>query len=217
MFNRLKERIKKNLIDSYGLRPLYDLSHGGALFNEGWLRSFFTKKPVDSQDNPIPWLTYPALHFIKSRLSPDFAVFEYGCGGSTLWWASLVKEVVSVEHDVDWYRQIKAQIPANVTLFNIPLERGEEYSKKVSEYSQKFDIIVIDGRDRVNCAKNAVRALKPNGVFIWDNSEREEYIEGYNFLFSNGFKRLDFFGMGPINLYSWGTSIFYREENVFGI
>lgn len=217
MFNRLKERIKLKLIDSYGLRPLYDLCHWGALFDEGWLRSFFAKQSVDSQNNPIPWITYPALHFIKNRLSSDFSVFEYGCGGSTLWWATVVKEVVSVEHDADWYEQIKTQIPPNVTIFNIPLERGGNYSKKISEYDQKFDIIVIDGRDRVNCAKNALKALKSTGIIVWDNTERDEYSEGYEFLQKNGFKRIDFFGMSPINLYCSATSVFYRRENVFGI
>ena len=48
-------------------------------------------------------------------------------------------------------------------------------------------------------------------------TDRVIYQEGYEFLLTNGFKRLDFWGMGPINPYSWCTSIFYRKENCLEI
>ena len=37
-------------------------------------------------------------------------VFEYGSGGSTLFWISRVQEVVSVEHDTSWYSNMKKQL-----------------------------------------------------------------------------------------------------------
>ncbi|HAY39752.1 MAG TPA: FkbM family methyltransferase, partial [Desulfobacteraceae bacterium] len=84
-------------------------------------------------------------------------------------------------------------------------------------YKDIFNIIVIDGRDRVNCAKNSLKALKGDGVIIWDNSEREYYQEGYSYLIQNGFRRLDFEGLGPIGIREWCTSIFYRDNNCFEI
>lgn len=36
-------------------------------------------------------------------------VFEYGSGGSTLFWISRVQEVISVEHDNSWYLIMKKQ------------------------------------------------------------------------------------------------------------
>ena len=37
-------------------------------------------------------------------------VFEYGSGGSTMFWISRVLEVNSVEHDLSWYTNMKKQL-----------------------------------------------------------------------------------------------------------
>ena len=79
-----------------------------------------------------------------------------------------------------------------------------------------FDIIVIDGRHRVLCARYALEALKPDGIIVWDNTDRDRYREGYAYLESQGFQRRDFDGMGPINNFAWRTSIFYRPGNFLG-
>ena len=93
----------------------------------------------------------------------------------------------------------------------------QAYSNSILAYRETFDIIVVDGRDRVECAKNSLQALKPNGVIIWDNSDRPEYEAGYEFLLNKGFKRIDFSGFGPINSRAWCTSVFYRPGNCLGI
>lgn len=38
-----------------------------------------------------------------------------------------------------------------------------------------FDLIIVDGRARVECSINCINKLKPGGVFILDNSERARY------------------------------------------
>lgn len=116
-----------------------------------------------------------------------------------------------------WYEKMKELIPVNAELYHIKLESNGKYSKLISKYNQVFDIIVIDGRDGVNCAKNSLSALKENGVIIWDNSDRDSYEEGYNYLLNSGYKRIDFEGMGPVNETLWCTSIFYKGENCLNI
>jgi hypothetical protein len=54
------------------------LLRNSGLTDEGWFNSYRKKLPVDRRGNPIPWCTYPFIHFIESRLRPDFRVFEYG-------------------------------------------------------------------------------------------------------------------------------------------
>jgi hypothetical protein len=50
------------------------------------------------------------------------------------------------------------------------------YYSKVNEYPDEyFDFVLIDGRARVNCGKNAIDKLKSGGIFILDNSERQRY------------------------------------------
>ncbi len=69
------------------------------LRNAGWFRSFREWRSVDEAGRPLPWLTYAFLHFFEPRLNPDFRMFEYGCGFSTLWYAARVKNIVAVENN----------------------------------------------------------------------------------------------------------------------
>lgn len=210
-------RTVKSYLKKFYLCSSLSLRISGPLRDDGWFRSYREQSSVDVDGNPIPWITYPAIEFIKRRIDKEMSVFEYGCGGSTLWWASRVKEVVSVEHDKDWYDRIVPTIPGNVTLEYIELEYGGDYSKKVSDFNRTFDVIVIDGRDRVNCAINSIPALKSDGIIIWDNSDLKEYAVGCQFLMDNGFKKIEFIGLAPIANWKAETSLFYKKVNCFGI
>ncbi len=183
----------------------------------GWFKSVEEQLPVDRDGNCLPWFTYPAISFLNGKIQSDMTVFEYGSGNSTLWWSQRVSKVISYEHDFGWYSSLKERFPSNVTYRHCDLEYGGKYCKAILGYNERFDIVVIDGRDRVNCAKNSLGALRGNGLIIWDNSDREKYQEGYSYLMQNGFRRLDFEGNGPINTCKWCTSIFYRSNNCFGI
>jgi hypothetical protein len=184
----------------------------GFLRESGWLESYRRRVPM-SATGPLPWFTYSAIAFLEPRLAADLSVFEYGAGFSTLWWAARVKSVASCENDQAWFSRMTADCPANAQLLYEP--RGEGYWQKAAGFSS--DIIVIDGRDRVECAKACLPGLKAGGVIVWDNSDRPRYQPGYDLLKQNGFRRLDFSGMGPVNFTPWVTSVFYRSENCLGI
>jgi hypothetical protein len=62
-----------------------------------------------------------------------------------------------------------------------------------------------------------VEGLSSRGVIVWDNSDRERYQAGYDFLRGSGFRRLDFAGPGPVDFWPWCTSIFYRDHNCLQI
>ena len=205
------------LLKKMDLYSLYSLKKSGPLKDDGWFRSFTEEASIDAEGAPLPWLTYPAIEFIKKRINKDLSVFEYGCGGSTLWWAPRVREVVSVEHDKKWYDKVVSKVPDNVSINHIELVYGGNYSKKITEFKNKFDIIVIDGRDRVNCALNCLDALTLNGVIIWDNSDRPEYSDGYTYLTEHGFNKIEFVGMCPVVNFKTETGIFYRQNNIFNI
>jgi len=183
----------------------------------GWFRSFKQHLPIDIQEVTLPWYTYGAIDFLSKRINPDMAVFEYGSGNSTFWWASHVTRVVSCEHDRQWYDKLKPCLPNNVEYHHFEFKPSGEYSKAILQYDHEFDVIVIDGKDRVLSAKNSLTALKGTGIIIWDNSDRDQYKDGYAWLIKNSFKQLDFSGMGPVNAYGWCTSIFYRSVNCLGI
>jgi hypothetical protein len=186
----------------------------GFLRQSGWLESYRSGVPV-AGGKPLPWFTYAAIAFLDKRVDPELRVFEYGAGYSTLWWASRVKAVVACEGDPDWVQRLREMVPSNVTLFHQAVDRDGDYCRAAARYQS--DVIVIDGRDRVNCAKACLEGLSEGGVIVWDNSDRSRYADGFDFLAARGFRRLDFAGPGPVNFTPWMTSLFYRDHNRLGI
>jgi hypothetical protein len=204
-------------LERYRLYGLYSISKRGYLYEKGWFASVNAKQAIDRHGQPIPWITYPCLSFLEERINREMDIFEYGCGNSTLWWASRVRSVISCEHNPAWYEQTRPLLPKNAELHHVALEYGGAYSQMISRYSEKFDIVFIDGRDRVNCVRNSLTAIKPAGVVILDNSDVAEYAEGISFLLANEFKSLHFTGPGPITAAVWRTTVFYRPNNCLGI
>jgi hypothetical protein len=66
---------------------------------------------LKEKSNPLkdeqPWITFSALDFLEKTLTKDMRVYEYGMGGSTLFFAKRVKEIVSVEHDKKWFNLVE--------------------------------------------------------------------------------------------------------------
>src|SRR4028119_2375277 len=70
----------------------------------------------------LPWISYGAIDFLEGYLKPDMTVYEYGSGGSTLFFASRVARVTSIEHDPLWYSLVQTKLQANsVTNVNLKL------------------------------------------------------------------------------------------------
>lgn len=189
----------------------------GYLFENGWINSYLKKMPVDRAGNPLPWVTYSYLDFIVTRLSDSFDIFEFGSGNSTLWLSRKVNSVVSVEHSPEWYGKVCADMPENCSLLYESLVYGGDYSRTCINQNKNFHLILVDGRDRNNCIKNSIGALHSNGVIVLDDSERINYSEGIDFLISNGFRRIDFWGVSPGLFYRKSTTVFYRNNNCLGI
>ena len=188
------------------------------LRGKGWFISRFLYEPLDIARNPIPWFTYSSIHFISQKLKDNsFRVFEFGSGNSTIWFASRVNFIISIEHDREYYLKIKKKLSSFDNIQYDFRDLTENYSSSILEFNDSFDIIIIDGRQRVDCVRNSLKALKNDGVIIWDNSDRPEYQEGYDFLESNGFKKIDFRGVGPIGHVEWQTTIYYKNDNCFNI
>lgn len=144
-------------------------------------------------------------------------VFEYGSGNSTIWWSKRVKKIVSVEHNEEWYTKLK---DSNINLPNLIFEKLEDnnrYENAILINNELYDVIVIDGRRRVKCARSCIKALKDDGVIIWDDSDRGYYKEGMELLRKNKFKELAVKGIGAMGSGTRQTSIFYREKNCLNI
>ncbi|HEY2580342.1 MAG TPA: FkbM family methyltransferase [Mucilaginibacter sp.] len=199
------------------LRTLLSFNDKGYLDEVGWFNAFDSRSPVDQNGSPIPWVTYSFIDFIKERLSKNHSVFEFGSGNSTYFYARHARKVVSVEHDKAWYDKIIHSKPENAEMIFCELVRDGEYCRTPAGLNEKFDIIIVDGRDRVNCCIQGINALSANGVIVLDDSERDFYKEGVNFLLDSGFKHLSFSGISPGLFYLKSTSVFYKTNNCLGI
>ncbi|MBL7921780.1 MAG: hypothetical protein JNJ40_15810 [Bacteroidia bacterium] len=51
-----------------------------------------------------PWITFQAIDFLNKNLKSTDKVFEYGGGGSTLFFAKRVAEIITVEHNEEWFK-----------------------------------------------------------------------------------------------------------------
>ncbi len=209
----------KKLLRSTPLRfilEIYSLQHE-YLREAGWIRSWSAQGPVDKNGAPIPWLAYPVIDFLEKRLNKELTMFEYGSGNSTIWYSQRIRQITSCENDKAWFAKVEVMLEksdnAQVTL----QESREDYIKEITKYAGQFDVILIDGRWRNECATNCLTALSKHGVIIFDNSDREKYAPGLQFLADADFRRIDFKGMAPLAHHASQTSVFYRSDNVFGI
>jgi hypothetical protein len=195
------------------IEPYVVLLFESSLRERGWFQSY-DSIPQNGSGEPIPWYSYPCIDFLDDRLDPEFRVFEFGSGGSTQWYSNRVKEIVAVEHDSQWAIRVNDWTSSNATI--LQREKQDKYINAV-ETGEPFDIIVIDGEFRNKCAKPAISNLSDGGVIIWEDSYNEDYTDGFNILFQNGFKELPLSGMGPVTGTTQQTSIFYKEGNCLGI
>lgn len=166
-------------------------------------------KCINAAGDPIPWYTYPAIEYIRQLDLSDKTVLEFGSGYSTLFWASRCKKVYAIEDDAKWHSIIAPEAPANVEY--LLLEDRDAYvnaARSIGE--EQFDVIIVDGSHRYQCAENSRPLLNPSGFMILDNSDWRE--ETSRFLRDSDLIEVDMSGFGPINPYTWTTSFYLSRE-----
>lgn len=73
----------------------------------------FRKLKGGTFDYKIPWLAFGAIQFIDSYLDKNMKLFEYGSGGSTIYFSDKVDTIISVEHDEKWFDKVSAYLDKN--------------------------------------------------------------------------------------------------------
>jgi predicted O-methyltransferase YrrM len=143
-------------------------------------------QPRSPLDLELPWFSYAAIDFLDEHLKPTMAVFEYGSGGSTLFFARRAASVVSVEDNPEWFHRVKDRLAEkrviNVSLklcpFNFKDPAGFENSDYLRALStERPDVIVVDGSEewtqvRPICFQLAEKVIRPGGIIIVDDSWR---------------------------------------------
>jgi hypothetical protein len=146
-------------------------------------------------------MTDPEIALFSAQLRTSNFYLEFGCGGSTILAAqSESRFIVSAESDANWiaklkqHETIKTALGAG-TLFLEHIDLGpvrdwgapadeqkikvwpEYYMRPFKKYDYAFDLILIDGRFRINCALTAVVfSVETARVLIHDYELRARYF-----------------------------------------
>lgn len=91
-----------------------------ARFYDRWRRTLGDGKALEPLQAREPWISYPAIAWLRRKIRPGDTVFEWGSGGSTLFFADRARAVVSVEHDPEWHRLVENALEAEA-LTNVDL------------------------------------------------------------------------------------------------
>ena len=135
-----------------------------------------------------PWVDTKALAAISSMVHTDMDVFEWGSGGSTVWFAGRARSVHSVEHDRDWFQDVSDAAShhslCNVWMQLVCTKQSEGELPDWSAYESSclhagclFDIVFVDGRSRVKCFEAALKVIKPGGIILLHDAERPRYAQ----------------------------------------
>ena len=122
-----------------------------------------------------------------------------------------------MEYDEKWLHIVKSQVPENVKLIFQAQDVDGEYCRVISATKDKYDVVIVDGRDRLNCMKQSMSAVSARGVILLDESQIERYQEGIDFAKARGFKALNLEGLKATGTEVDCTTIFYCARNCFDI
>ncbi len=201
-----------------------------------WLRS---RRSHFLLETPSPWLTFDAIEGIRARMADGMRIFEYGSGGSTLFWLQWRVDLCSVEHDPEWHEVVVGKLPpsarmdyrlvrpepfAEHNLRSDPADplayvssddrsRGmgfRRYASQIDEFPDgHFDLVLVDGRARPSCILHAAPKVKPGGLLVLDNADRDYYLARLGETL-RGFARETHFGVGPRDALMWRTDFYVK-------
>lgn len=200
---RLPEWWTANIRPLRALRAIAGVIKGG----HGHWRSARLHRPVDARGDPLPWFTYPAIEFLAQFDFSQKRIFEFGAGNSTLFWGARARAVVSIENDESWHGHLAARVPDNVRLVYVP--QPAAYVSSLGEQEGDFDVIVVDGIERLACSRAATTKLRAGGLVILDNADWHTGCAAI--LRQAGLLQVDLTGFGPVNGYAWTTSFFFHR------
>jgi hypothetical protein len=185
-----------------------------------WYRS----QGASTLERARPWVTFEAARILERRLPRSARVFEYGSGGSTLFFARRGDRVVSVEHDRTWFEEVRSAVAGlpgvEVVLAEArpPRNHAEtafasatkafagqtfiDYVTVVDRFpDHSFDLLVVDGRARPSAFFRGEPKVRVGGLVLLDDSERSGYQPAVAAARASGW--LERGGLGPKPFTPW--------------
>ncbi|MCI0429276.1 MAG: class I SAM-dependent methyltransferase [Rhodospirillales bacterium] len=179
-------------------------------------RSVFGADPLAQG---LPWFSFAAIEFLEAHIRPDMVVYEYGSGGSTVFFGRRARRVVAIENDAGWADQVARALanlsPGRVELRLQPFDLRDVEGFGRSSYlhalpQEPADVVVVDSAEdwpgfviRPSCFATAEAHVKEGGIIVVDDSWRyPEIVEK-----SRAKRRQRFESVGPARIGVTATDI----------
>lgn len=165
---------------------------------------------VRGSGDEAPWIVPACVSYLAGEIGKHWRVLECGAGGSTAWFARRAGAVTSLEDDPSWHERVRKRLEldglASCELRLVPRNRFPDAVAATAD--EGFDLVVVDGAERVACVAAAVPKLRPDGLLVLDDSDRAEYGAVDEML--RGWPVRRFVGVRPFPLAASETSV-YRK------
>lgn len=124
----------------------------------------------------LPWLPFRLIAELESVATPGASVFEFGGGGSTLWFLDRGTRVVTVEDHEGWSKRLRDSIGEADSWTLIRRDITDGYVEAVEDYADEtFDVVLVDGKERPACLVAAAAKVRRGGLLVLDDADRSEY------------------------------------------
>jgi hypothetical protein len=170
------------------IRKLY--AHGNEAAESSWAKWLLSLGAIYDIDRmvrlDVPWWNVRATQEVASFLArrSRARVFEFGSGASSVWLAGRASSLVTVEHDAAWATKVGTHLKAydNSRLLTAELHSPDGIAPSpylsAIDGTGDYDLIVVDGRRRIDCLTAAIPHLKRDGLILFDDSGRRRYRAG---------------------------------------
>lgn len=141
------------------------------------------------------------FYFASRKDNSKLEILEWGTGGSTVHYSSCLLgwaanfNWLGIEYNAEWHKTVQEAAPqVEMVLFDVGNTKCKQKFTEMDAYvaypatlGRKWDIIFVDGRKRRRCLIEASQLLKPGGVVILHDAQREYYHCAFD-----NFKNWDF-------------------------
>lgn len=169
---------------------------------------FKFRRNILKKEMDIPWMRYREIEMIEDlfkNTSPK-NILEWGAGSGTFYFKNFMPadgNWISVEHNKEWAASVSVKNEdSNVSIVckepnNEPFpgayyglvdfkvndgsyEDFKDYIEYPAEQNILFDLILIDGRARVDCLNKAKEILSKDGIVMLHDANRPQYHKAFD-------------------------------------
>lgn len=160
------------------------VAHPDALPTLSWV---ITQPKATNWDVGEPWWNRDAIAYLATHLRAGDRVWEWGAGGSTVWLVERGANVTSIEEDPAWASKVQQRCPDADVRFIGGTHDGvlrsrqwvrtemffDDYVGSIdAEPDESIDVVIVDGRCRIDCVRRAVPKVRKGGLIVLDDTEQ---------------------------------------------